>query len=352
MTWRPRELAHEARVNLGPRHLAFAVVAFAAAVAVGLLTSAQARAALEQDDALRAAGSLVWTAAASDETPLSAATCEALNREQGVDAAGGIATIRPAPIYPFSGAQPVTVEHLTVHALSVWTWRGDTGDVIVGTDLEDTGTVALGSVLMSSAGEELRVDARTPGNLPMSRLRSGLLVPRAGDFGLAECWARMAPGSWDQGRELLAFSFAGTGARVTPFTVLPPGISTPADQWRAFAELHPWSVGGATIGLVALLTAWTRRPELAVYRAFGTRRAEIATMLFLEHTALLVPVAAAATTVSLLATAALGGGAVDPDVVAAVTGSVLAAASLGLALSTSLSLIAVRGTVVDDLKDR
>lgn len=349
--WRPRALAREAWENLGPRQVVHGALSVLVVTGIGLLYASSATSALAQEADRRAAGSLVVQAIADPETSLSGHTCDRLNASDGVAAAGGIAAQRPVAPIAFPGGPPVPVEALTPRAIAVWapgTWAG----VAVGSDLLDTGAIAVGSTLTSLDGARVPVADVLPSGVPLTRLRSAVLIPVPPNTELSECWLRMAPGHLDDGLRLAEYAFADAQVRIIPFAEMPPDLLTPSQQWHSFARGQPWLAGSAILAAVSALLAWTRRAEFAVYRAFGTTRWVIAMMSLMESALVLVPALLLSCLLTVFGAWAMADGVLDPGLarlLAAVQGATVLTA-LGLsAVTVQLGLL---GRVTDALKDR
>lgn len=350
--WRPNELVREATRNIGPRHLISGVLVTLLLTGLALLSSSQAFSSLEQEADRQGAGSLVVLVAADGERPLNAATCESMNASAGVEAAGGIAATRPPPAQAFAGSAPVTTEYVTPHAIRVWDPTSTTATTVVGADLSATGAVGPGTVLLWPDGAQTRVASELTPSVPVTRLRSGVLVPRTTDTALSECWVRMSPGAVDYGVTLASYVFRDAGAQIVPFTTLSPGVKSPSQQWHAYADAQPWVVGALMLALVAGLTTWTRRTELAIYRAFGTGRAAITFMLLIEQAVVLLPSMIVASLLATLGSAAIAGHRLPPDVPWLINATIAAAGLLGYALSAITCQLGVAGGLAEQLKDR
>jgi hypothetical protein len=161
----------------------------------------------------------------------------------------------------------------------------------------------------------------------------------------------MNPGAVSEGGDLLTFTFRGTGAQVTPFLGSPAGLSSPAAQWHSFASLDVWAVAGLLLGALAGLATWTRRTEWAVYRTFGTRRVELVTVVGFESIIMTPMVAVCASLVTLAGGTLLFGPL--PWEIYAVTGRyIAAAAAVGVVVSLLAAPAAMRGNLLEQLKDR
>ncbi|WP_341360909.1 hypothetical protein V5H98_07380 [Georgenia sp. M64] len=353
MTWHLRELAHEAWANQGPRQLILALIALGTLAGIAILTGLQAIRAIDQESARREGGSLVWMAIADEDAALDSVVCDDLNDGRGVAAAGGVFAAMPPTLTAFSGGPPVPTAYVTPRATTVWTPHDLSGQVVLGRDLAKTRSVGVGSALRTADGAStVIVDAQTTGAVAHAGARSRVLIPRAPGGLLTECWVRMEPGAINSGENLLRFAFAGEHADIVPFTPAISGVLSPSQQWRAFAATYPWVAGGVVLGLVGVLLAWSRRSELAVYRTFGTTRAEVALMLWIEAAIAMVPAAFLAATAAMLYLSAIEGGPVLREVLVVLARTIGAAAAIALALIPPGAVVAMRGRLVDQLKDR
>jgi hypothetical protein len=325
-----------------------AAVAVVVLAALGLLVMYDASAATQQEAARRLAGSLVWTAKASDAQPLDSQACDALNRSPGVAAAGGVGATRPPEATAFTGGPPLTVELVTPRTMDVWAASPGAASVAIGRDLEATGGAAVGSTLWFPGGSAAVIRSREPTSVPVARLRSAVVVPTSQPMGLSECWARMSPGAVSEGRELLTFTFRGTGAQVTPFLDTPAGLQSPAAQWHSFASLQVWAVAGLLLGALAGLGTWTRRGEWAIYRTFGTRRVELVAMIAMESIIMTPVVAVSASLVTLFG----GTGPLSWEIYLVTGRHIAAAAAVGVVVSLIAAPAAMRGNLLEQLKDR
>lgn len=355
--WHPGLLLREAFRNLGPRHAVLAVVTAAMLAMCGVATVVSASSVLNQHDGeLVRGGTVWWIQADSDGQPVPARLCAQLNGQPGVIGAGAVGQ-EQREWHAFSGARGVTVDVATPGIWAAWAVAEPPGEVVAGSDLADTGLAAVGTVLYDGEGNSHRIDARTSDSVKPARLLANVVMTRPPDFAMSECWVRMDPGAFEAGRDLLDFSFAGHGVAISPFAVDDSALLSPQEQWQRYAGLAPGLVAGVLIGLLVLLTHWGRRPELAVYRTFGSSRAELMFLTMGEVALVLVPsvILACAATVAALAVA-VSQLAVPLTGVAATLGAGLlaigGAAASGWALGVALVPLALRGGLHEQLKDR
>lgn len=117
----------------------------------------------------------------------------------------------------------------------------------------------------------------------------------------------------------------------------------------------PGSTRVAEGAVLAWLSLWSRRAELAVYRTFGSTRCEVAFLVLVELGLVLLPATVAGATVGLGVLAWQSEALPRPATVEtlAATGTTLAAgALLGLALGSGSALLVARGNLHEQLKDR
>lgn len=351
--WRPEELIGEARRNVGPAHIAFGFLATLILVGVMGYCLVAAQQALQQEADRRAAGSLIWIATAIDEgLPLDGAACTDLGSWPGVVAAGGVASRAGEPVYAYPGSRTtVPVTALTPGALRVFVPDAPAGAVTLGGDLFALGAAAPDQWLYDSQGQPVLRPTLLVSSSPLGLISSTVTTTTLAETEVSACWVRMQPGAVSSGADVLGFAFPSSEAFVTPFLENPTGVLTPAQQWRAAIGANPWLIGAAVLAASAILLAWTRRAETAVYRTFGTTRTAITAMTAVELAITLVPsLAAAAIGVSLLAAARWG--AVSTDAVLLALAQGFAASVTGLAIAAAASGLLARGDITQALRDR
>lgn len=351
--WRPDHLAVEARRNLGPAHAVLGALTAVVTGAVVALVLLQGTAALGQEADRRAAGAQVWTATASEPTaPLDGAACARLTALAGVARSGGVAAQPPTDLRAFPGGSPLPVTGLTPGAAQVFVPSAPWSAATVGAELTALGEVGQGSWLVDGAGARaVRVSAVID-DAPVSALSAGLAVPVAPDAPLATCWLRMEPGASDLGGDVLTAAFPDGAALVSPFLREQAGALSPVARWRSTIDLQPWAVGGAVIGVTAVLALWARRTELAVYRTFGTSRVVVVCLAAAELALVLVPATAAGLVLGALVLAAVTGAGAPSALVGTAAAQAGAAALTGLVVTVVLAPVTVRQGLTDTLRDR
>lgn len=350
--WRRRELVAEAVLSLGVRSVLLAALALILSGGVSAMMVTQTQRIIAQEMSRINLGSLVWTLRADAGTGVSSLRCQSLGQEQVVLAVGGVAH-EPGPMAQrFSRGLSVPVEYVLPGSWRVWTH----------TDPEVPG-VGIGSELAAAIGvgeggelwvghERLRpitVSDRRAALPP--RLSSAVLLPRADEFQLAECWILMEPGAFDDGEALLRFRFADASAEVVPHLRAPTGVTPPSEQWSELVRLGLWILLPVPLSLAVALLTWTRRAEIAVYRAFGTTRTEVVSVLTTEYAVSIVLGSIAGAVVALLGSAALRG-VTSIAAYAAIGSQVLAGCLASVALLVPVVWVFARGGILTGLRDR
>lgn len=358
MTWRVGELWTEARADLGPRVRAVGWIAGVTLAAAGIATASFALGATGQEDNLRRDGSLVVVVQyqeSSDmahERTISGRACESLNSAEGVEAAGGrLIGTAPQPA-TFDGGPVLPAVYVTPHALRVWQPAAPLDEAVIGTDLEALGAATVGSHLLWPDGQTTVIEARTPTSLPPSVLRSSVMIPHLADAPLAECWIRMTPGNLSAGLDLAAAVFAQSEVDVVPWLAEQTQTMNPSQQWHAIADWHPWLAVAVLLTVIVLIVTWTRRAETGIYRAFGTTNTELTLLISTEVAIVALPAALWATVIAITGTALIADGPLSTDVVRLVVQVIASTTLLTLALTPIAARLALRGTILDQLKDR
>lgn len=351
--WRVDQLLVEARRNLGPAHAVLGVLAVLVAGAVTALVLIQGSAALSQEAERRAAGSLVWSATASDLAgPLDGAACARLAGLPGVAASGGQAVEAPADLHAFRGGMPLAVAGLTPGAVQVFVPSAPWATATVGTDTVELGEVARGSWLVDGSGARVVQVTDVIAQAPVSALSSGITVPVDPASDLVTCWVRMEPGVAEQGGDVLTAAFPAGRAAVAPFLRDQAGALTPLARWEAVLGLHPWAIGGGVIAVTGLLLLWARRTEIAVYRAFGTSRVVAVASTAIELLLVLLPATVAGVLAGAVACAGVTRAGASAALVATAAGQAVAAVCAGLVLTLVLAPLTTRRGLTDTLRDR
>ncbi|HLS63891.1 MAG TPA: hypothetical protein VK060_10965 [Ruania sp.] len=348
--WRPDQLLGEALRNLGTAHRILGVVIALVLAGVSGYVILQADRALNQEEQLRAAGSLVWVATATDETvPLSGAACTRAGAWPGVAVAGGLAVRPSGPLYAYHGGLELPVQAVTPGAVQVFLPEAPWAMPTVGAELVQTGQVGAGQWLLAADGSRAVRPEYQVEQAPVSVLTSNVTTTVLADTPVSTCWVRMQPGAVSAGGDVLAAAFPGGTATIARFLPEATGVLTPAQQWQAALALQPWLIGGLMITAAVLLVSWSRRSQLAVYRTFGTPRTIVMVMLAAELVLVALPAVAAAVLAATITAAATG---VPLHVLGIAARHTGAALLIGTAASTLLVATLLRGSLTETLRDR
>lgn len=298
--WRMRELAGEAWRNLGLRHLFWGLALVLVCVGLTLAHAQVATRTLRlQAQANQRGGQVVTIAIPSDASPFPAALCEGLTRFDSVRAAGALIA-DPAPeLYAYPGGPPVPVVRVTSGLVRVFAPGLTPGLTRVGVDLAALGRSGVGTWLLDAQGRpQVHVDANLP-DVPLSSLRSNVVIQVAPQGTARNCWMRLRPGAQQHAASLIRTQFVGYKVNWEQFYT---PEQRPVETWESFAGLRLWWLGGAAVGLIAGVLTWTRNKESVVYLTFGTSRWMVAVLYGCEY----LMVTTLAAPAGLLLTEAIG----------------------------------------------
>ncbi|WP_123369992.1 hypothetical protein [Cellulomonas sp. PhB150] len=334
-------------------HLVLGLVGSIVAGALIALLLVQGSHAINQESARRAAGSLVWTATATDlATPLDGTTCTRLAVLDGVAAAGGQSSTGLPELSAFPGGQPLPLTGLTPGAAQVFAPRAPWAATTVGADLAALNEVGDGSWLIDQEGARAQQVTAVISQAPIGALTSSVVVPIAPDAPLDACWIRMNPAAVAYGHDILATAYPDGVAAVAPFVRQQAGDVPPAQVWKRTVDQQPWLLAAAAVAAAAALALWARRTDLAVYRTFGTPRSAVVMLVVIENTLALAPAPAAGTLLGVLAHAMVTGSGALPALVVTAVAQAVAATLTALLIGVGLTIAATRGNVTDILRDR
>ncbi|VDG76421.1 Uncharacterised protein [Actinobaculum suis] len=351
MSWKLRELLVEAWRDLGIRQILAACLLGILLATVGILTAAQAQRAVAQTEARVAAGSFIWTAIAAPEQTLEGSVCESLVGQTGISAAGGVIAGEPPILRLVPETPPLPVQEITPGLIAVWEPGYVAQGAILGTDLESVGRVGVGSSVVAENGHTVEVWERTPPAAKSDSMRARLNLVTPPNRPVRECWIRTVAGAEAWGGEVLAAAFPDPSVKITPFVRAASGLETPAQQWRGFAGLRVWIIGGVLGGIVITFAHWTRRAHIAVYRAFGTGTGPLLALFGFQNFLLLVPTFCLSYLLSCFAgyvfSSSLG-----YDVARSIACTIGAATLITLVWGTIGSALIARGSIASALRDR
>lgn len=270
-------------------------------------------------DQLVAHGSNVFSVVAQDNSPISAARCDALNSVDGVLAAGAIVGKRSASL-ALSANVPVEIESVTPHYPKV-VWPGDTAIALNGSGF-DAGS-RLGSKLgftshsrISLGPKEVAWVRRAVASSPrVAEVDSKLLEPVIPDSKMLtnQCLVEAASGTLSGVESLL-----GSWFPPDPVTFVSPLVKDPfigeAPQTRLDGRItQNEGLVVFTILAALILMVWlVRRSDFALYRILGMDRRHLAQMLAIEFGLLVeIPLSAGTSLGILLLPAVLSGTALE-----------------------------------------
>lgn len=357
MTWRTLELVREGLGNLRSNAFRSLALAILAAAALGGLAFMELRQAAELTQFARdyQAGGAYVAIASVPGGGLSGARCQSLNGVAGVRAAGamrgtGTVTFPSAPGVLFQSAD------VTPGVLGVWApgVPGPSGAGILAGS-------ALATELGIRAGLVARVDANGPvlfSNVYDFSRRNPqaarwALSPVPASDGFDECWVEFSPGAYAAGREMLAARFAEASADpvVRPYRRSDEFTRDPATEWDGRPQKQGWLAVPVVLLGLALVSAWFRRSESALYLAMGTQRVQLAVMATAEQWPLLALGWALGVTFAIGVQASISQPPTPDAVIAAIATSGMAAL-LALATLPWAAALVARGSIATMLKDR
>ncbi len=350
-SWRASVVLAEAWSNaLASRRrfaaLTLVIAGLAGALTWGELSSWRELATAEQRYA--AAGGYV--AVVSGPSGVDAARCEDVGRHDVVMAAG---SLRSAGQVASQTAPRVSLARIDVTAGLVGVWSpgeaAHPGALLVGGAAARELGVVTGSwlALSNEASVQVQVvdtDARNP--LVARSIMD--LAPASGPA--AECWVEFRPAHAATGIRWLAAIFASDEATARPGVERGAFATDPQSTFAARLSGMAWLPASLVAsGAIALLAVF-RRPEIAVYCAFGLPRSGVLLLLQAETAIIVLMAAAAACAWSVLGFAATGTLDVLGAMVALRTAALFVAATAVIA--PLMALLAAWGAPAALLKER
>ena len=290
-------VAVEALGNLKANPFTTLVVVLAALLAgVGVPTATllDVQAIRQDEQAEISAGSNVIRITGENRVSLSAARCEELNTQDGVLAAGGLAsrsTVSPV-------ARPndrVTVLSGTATLAKVL-WPGGeavppAATVVVGS--ASARVLGLGpqsffsfTVRPDPTALSVPVDRVAQPSTRDEKLDASVFVARPPTGDVIECLVEAKPGVRTQVESIAAGWFAESGSTVvSPFYLTVTAGANPEERLSARLTQHLPVLAAVVVG-AAMLTAWfSRRAEYSLYRMLGMRTSGFLLMLATEMVA-------------------------------------------------------------------
>lgn len=351
--WRVRNVVGEALANTTSALARSTLLTLAIVSMIGalfwaeLMISRDVKAELRRFDA---AGGRV--AVVDGANGVDASACDQLRWRSGIVAAGG---------YRVAGQVVASTSPRVTFAL----WEV-TGDVTRVWDPNRARSIGPGYLVGAAAARELGlrdgsllqlhgqepVPVGTVDPSPRNEAAARVVMSPAAPRGrVAQCWVEFEPGRYEAGLAWLAAYFAADDSEVRRavdrgmFGVDPDVIlNTRPQRWG-------WVPIGIVTGALITLAAIFRRPEAALYQAFGVTRTGVLVMHHVEATAIVGASLAIGTTWAAVAYS-LASGVPDIDQLALASRSVLLAAALALVVGPVGATLAGRGAPADLLKER
>jgi uncharacterized protein YhhL (DUF1145 family) len=210
----------------------------------------------------------------SEELPIPAASCEALNGLTGVVAAGGIrqsglTSVESAPGTLFQRA------YITVGIIRVWDPSArrvpSNGAHGLGSAAARYLGVRSGSPITPS-GETTR-PAYVIGLERRNEQASGWFFNIVPPHGVVDqCWVELAPTAYAGWIAAIPAQFPHHQVAVRRVAALDQFSRDPATELERRSHRFAWLAVGAILAAITSIASWFRRSEMGVYRAFGMPR--------------------------------------------------------------------------------
>lgn len=290
--WGIYQLFTEATRNVNRRRIPEFLLFALLFGSVGIYVAASATQAVELEAAARSQGSLVWIAVARDGFPIASKDCQDVQRSSGVVASGGPRSDATPALSIRPRGREVPSVFVLPDTLSVWS-IDKKGSIGLGAELIELQHLSTASQLFDVAtGSPLSTDSfALAETVPVSMLRSRIVVPSAVLGSVSECWARFSPDSVASGRDVMSVALSAARPTITPFYTPSTTSLSPFELWGRDLQRYPAVIGGGVALLSMLLLLAARRSEIAIYYAFGAKRQELGLLLFFEALILGLPAA-------------------------------------------------------------
>lgn len=326
------------------------LAAGAAAAAVTAVTLAEAFAgqhAIDTEAAYRQAGGYRYELADTSQTPtpIDAAKCDLLARNDGISHSGGVVESRTASLANAPNLNVGLVEATPGFYRLI---DADPTVFVIAADLR--------AELGTPDGWLLAPQGSAPGPAvmrPLSRLSpvyTRALIRSIAPVGnLSRCYIEVQASS--NATLTINASMAGLGhTNLSARALLGAQIARPAYvQYNNRTTRYAWLVAAAVLAILRAVTVWLRRTELALYTAFGARSIDRTFILTAEAIVTNVPWAIAAAGLALLAAAGKG---VTTEALQPAAWAAAATTAATLATTVLVGLIPQRGHPIDALKDQ
>jgi hypothetical protein len=287
--WGPADLAGEALANLAARPWT-ALLAFLLTVGLCLAASSaelfEAKSISVTSSRLIAEGyTTLKVTPAQPDAGIPAASCAALEGQDGVVAAGGVGTPEAVETASNPGdgfAEAPSVGDITAVLTGIAAPPSRTTGLVISSDLASELGVAVGSHL-DIAGVTAPIGVVAPLGARDEFLGRIVLDPVAPVGQIVACYVQFAPADFDEGVNAVSAVFSSS-PNLTYEALVPHGAGTvdPASSFADRESQYGWEMAGAVLGLILFLLARQRRHEMAVYLITGATRAEVALLVLIE----------------------------------------------------------------------
>jgi len=297
--WRLRSLCQEGVRALGANEIRFAIlfVFIAATASLTVLASLQASGrSIRLQHQLEQRGVNVVVVRSSSNIAWS--QCAQFSLGRGVDRVGGVVESSQQRLIP-GGSQRVEMVTYAGDLLDIWTGTTQppkpfARSVSIGASLAAEIGAAVGSrflvtdidgrgAIEANVAEVVDTSARVPTS------DRSIFVRTAPPARVAECWVEFAQRPDAVALTYLSASLfdTSTGESLGDVEIRPLLRATeltrdPLLEFRSRPSRNFWLVGAVGVGLVMALVSWTRRREMALYRAVGTRASHFVILAIVE----------------------------------------------------------------------
>lgn len=350
--WRPIELVEETWRRLTRVHLGLAFMIGLLATGILLVNVQELSTALVIVDENKLRGENIFVIAVPDEESLDSTTCESLSRQDWVETSGSVfgenvaadATWEPAGVR-------LSVIELSQGALGSW-WPDapNSGGVFVGNDL--SGTLGISpKAKIASSGELTTINDSLPLSVTPKNLQASIVrvVPAVG--AAQECWFRVTPLGQGSAGSLAQVRFPNNTMLTAAYARGNDLAGDPEDQLFTSQGLTLW-VGAVGVALIFIaFVGLSRRSEVGIYRALGTRWSEVWFMAVLQIfvlTALSTSLVVASSMLWLAVTQTLP---LTGDIIWYLTAPVASYALIVCAAGPLIQTLAASGKIVNTMKN-
>ena len=360
-SWSWRNAPLEAMANIRVNRLRHAIVGLLIGGGVFALLYSELSAAQGSLDTLRALNAagrsvyIVEPVVESGRPLLNSARCDHLSRLPQVRAAGGLTFVRSveferAPGTPFrlylATGQFTRVVDPTQKAAAVTNMP----NVWVAREAMSQAGLRAGENERTRSGEQVRVHSFNPSRRhPLGAL---MVVALSRAQSVEQCWFELRNPDLPGATELAATEFTASNLKVTVRSAQDANvfIRDPVNEFRRRRTRHAWLVFGLVTSSPGLLVMWFTRQNAALYRSLRAGRVVTWAVTVGEASAIILWGVALGSSAALIVAVASG----TVESASAVVGLRAVAKSAVVALlSTALvGVLATRGRLTDQLKDR